>query len=56
MEKLNLTTIVIIAIIGLALIIFVTVRNQKDKKDLNPDATNAVEEEKTDELNDRQQL
>lgn len=55
MENLNITTIVIVVIIGLALIVFVTVRNQKDKKELNPDAPDAVTEEKTDELNDRQQ-
>lgn len=56
MEQVNIFVIVIIVIIGLALIIFVTVRNQKDKKDLNPGAPDAVTEEKTDEMNDRQQI
>lgn len=55
MENLNITTVVIVVIIGLALVIFVTVRNQKDKKELNPDAPDAVTEEKTEEMNDRQQ-
>lgn len=56
MEHINIPAVVIIVIIGLALVIFVTVRNQKDKKELNPDAQDAVKEEKTDELNDRQKI
>ena len=56
MDYINTPTIVIVIILGLALIVFVTVRNQKDKKDLNPDAQEAVEEEKTDAEHEREKL
>ena len=56
MEYVNTTTIAIVIILGLALIVFVTVKNHKDKKDLNPDSQNVVEEEKTDAEHKRDQL
>ena len=43
MEYINTPVVVIVILLGLALIVFVTLRNQKDKKDLNPDSQDAVE-------------
>ena len=40
----NIVTIVIVGIAALALIIFLVWKNQKDKKTLNPDAEDSVEE------------
>jgi multisubunit Na+/H+ antiporter MnhC subunit len=40
----NIITIVVVGIAALALIIFLVWKNQKDKKTLNPDAEDSVEE------------
>lgn len=56
MDYINTPVVVIVILLGLALIVFVTVRNQKDKKGLNPDSQEAVEEERTDAEHDRDKL
>ena len=44
MDTASIVTIIIVGVAGLALIIFLIRKNQKDKKALNPDAEDAVEE------------
>ncbi len=44
MDTATIKTIVIVSLIALPLIIFLIWKNQKDRKALNPDAGNAVEE------------
>jgi hypothetical protein len=56
MENINTPTIVVVIILAVAIIIFLAVKNQKDKKELNPDATDAVEEEKTENEQHREKL
>ena len=54
MENANITIIVIVGLAALVLVVFLIIRNQKDKKELNPSGPDAVEEEKTDIQNDRE--
>lgn len=54
MENFNVATVVFVIIVGIALIIFINVRNNKDKKEIDPSSQDAVTEEKTEELNDRE--
>jgi hypothetical protein len=54
MENANIAVITAVIILGIALVLFLFLRNQKDKKDLNPSGPDAVEEEKTDAMNDRE--
>ena len=44
MDTANIMVIVLVGIGALALIIFLIWKNQKDKKTLNPDAEDSVEE------------
>lgn len=44
MNTADIVTIVLVGIAALALIIFLIWKNQKDKKALNPDAEDSVEE------------
>ncbi|MEO5648488.1 MAG: hypothetical protein ABIR03_01040 [Ginsengibacter sp.] len=48
MEKTEIAIVVLVIIAAIALIIFLACRNQKDKKSLNPDAPDAVEENRMD--------
>ncbi len=54
MENSNIAVIAGVIVLGLGLVIFLFMRNQKDKKGLNPSGPDAVEEEKTDIRNDRE--
>jgi len=56
MEEVNIAVIVFVIIAALVLIFFLIRKNQKDKKSLNPDAQDAVDEEKTEEENKRERL
>gem|GEM_PF-3409651 len=56
MENSNMAVIIGAIILGLVLVIFLFVRNQKDKKDLNPSGPDAVKAEKTDTQNDRERV
>jgi len=56
MENVNITAIVLVIIAALVLVVFLVKKNQKDKKDLNPDAQEAVAEEKTEQENERERL
>ena len=51
MQDANMTTVVIVIMLGLALVVFLFLKNQKDKKAMNPDAPAAVEEDKTEHGN-----
>jgi uncharacterized protein HemX len=53
MENSNITVIAVVILLGLALVVFLFWKNQKDKKDLNPSGPDAVTKEKTDAQNDR---
>jgi LPXTG-motif cell wall-anchored protein len=44
MEKNNIIILVIVGIVLIALVVFLIRKNQKDKKLLNPDAPDSVEE------------
>jgi len=44
MDSTTIITIVLVAIAALALIIFLIWKNKKDRKTLNPDAEDSVEE------------
>lgn len=56
MENVNIPTIIFVILGALVLIFFLAKKNQKDKKDLNPDAQDAVEKEKTEQENERERL
>ena len=49
MGRQNIPVIVIAAIVLAALVVFLTWKNRKDKKLLNPDAEDAVEETRMDQ-------
>jgi hypothetical protein len=44
MNSTNIITIVLVGIAALALVVFLIWKNQKDRKKLNPDAEDSVEE------------
>ena len=50
----NLWVLVLGIIAAVALIVFLNVKNQKDKKDMNPDADDAVEEKRMDGERDKE--
>jgi uncharacterized protein HemX len=56
MENSNIPVIAIVIVLGLALVIFLFWKNQKDKKELNPSGPDAVTEEKTDAQNERDRV
>jgi len=57
MENMNITAIAITLLVAIALIFFVIIRNRKDKKNMNPSAPDAVEENKGDDIiNNRREL
>jgi FtsZ-interacting cell division protein ZipA len=56
MNTANIITIVLVGIAALALIIFLIWKNQKDKKALNPDAEDAVEETMMDQERDKDRI
>ena len=56
MNTANIITIVFVGIAGLALIIFLIWKNQKDKNALNPDAEDAVEETMMDQELDKDRI
>jgi multisubunit Na+/H+ antiporter MnhC subunit len=56
MSTANIITIVLVGIAALALIIFLIWKNQKDKKTLNPDAEDAVEETIMDQGRDKDRI
>ena len=56
MENINTPTIVVVIKLAVALIIFMIIKNQKDKKKLNPDAPDAVKEERTETENHKEKL
>lgn len=49
MSELNILMLVMTTIIAIALILFLIWRNKKDKDNLNPDASNSVEETQMDQ-------
>ncbi|SJZ97918.1 hypothetical protein [Sediminibacterium ginsengisoli] len=49
----NIGIIVVVIVLALALLFFLTRKNMKDRKELNPDAQDAMEEEKADHTHDR---
>jgi len=56
MDEMNVAAIVLVIIAALVLVVFLVKKNQKDKKGLNPDAQEAVTEEKTEQENERERL
>lgn len=44
MSELNILMIVMTAMIAIAIVLILILRNRMDRKKLNPDATNSVEE------------
>jgi FtsZ-interacting cell division protein ZipA len=56
MSTANIITIVLVGIAALALLIFLIWKNQKDKKALNPDAEDAVEEIMMDQERDKDRI
>jgi len=44
MSELNILILVITGVIAIAIILFLILRNRKDQKMLNPDASDSVEE------------
>jgi short subunit fatty acids transporter len=52
----NMTVIMIAIIAAVALVVFLIARNQKDMKELNPDITDALDEEKMEQNNDRDRI
>lgn len=56
MNTANIITIVLVGIAALALIIFLIWENQKDKKAVNPDAEDAVEETVMDQERDKDRI
>lgn len=53
MNTANIITVVLVGIAALGLVIFLIWKNQKDKKTLNPDAEDAVEETMMDQERDK---
>jgi FtsZ-interacting cell division protein ZipA len=52
MQHINLTTVIIVGLAAIALIVFVILRNKKDrKKYLPPDSTDPVADQKTEQRN-----
>lgn len=49
----NIGVIVVVIVLAAALLFFLTRKNIRDRKELNPDASDAVEEEKMDHKHDR---
>jgi len=56
MNTVNIITIVLVVLAGLASVIFLIWKNRKDKKALNPDAENAVEETMMDQHSDSDRI
>jgi len=56
MDTSNIIIIVIVGIAALALVIFLIWKNQQDKKTLNPDAEDSVEETITDKERRRDKI
>ena len=54
METKDTLPIVIVVILALVLVVFLIRKNQKDKKHLNPDAENKVEENRMNKESDRE--
>lgn len=52
----NMTVLVIGIIAAVVLVVFLIARNQKDREELNPGSSDALEEEKMEQLNDRNRL
>jgi hypothetical protein len=52
----NTLTIVLIIITGLAVIIFLVLKNKKDKKIINPDAQDSVDEVIMEKNRDREKI
>ena len=49
MESHNILILVVTGITALALVVFLIIKNQRDKQLLNPDETDALDETKTDQ-------
>lgn len=56
MNTANIITIVFVGIAALTLIIFLIWKNQKDKKALNPDAEDVVEETMMDQEREKDRI
>jgi preprotein translocase subunit YajC len=52
----NIAAIIIVTILALAVIILLIRRNQKDKKKINPDATDVMEEQRIDNIRKQDHL
>jgi hypothetical protein len=49
MDEMNTLTIVIVIIAALAVIILLVLKNKKDKKEINPDANDVLDEQRMDD-------
>lgn len=45
MQSVNMSVIIVVIIAAVALMVFLIIRNKKDRKTLRPDANSAIEEE-----------